>query len=223
MMKQGLGIREQGVGLHLVRKPVARALPELGLREGSTGRVVYVAPESVRPERVRLERVWAVAEVVPLPAEDPTRDQKHVTDGVPVLAPVLEVEDAPEESVQGGVAFYRKYTEALLRRYLRLSMQTGRVPSLMSRDVFRGNVSHYRVHGFEDVVIFCHDVEQRLAKLNPNEQQLIKRIALQRYTRGEVAGMLGISLRTCIIHYDRAVDRLTGILLEAGLLDLSKR
>jgi hypothetical protein len=133
----------------------------------------------------------------------------------------LEVEDAPE--VAGGVAFYRKYTEALLRRYLRLSMQTGRVPSLMSRDVFRGNVSHYRVRGFEDVVIFCHDVEQRLAKLNPNEQQLIKRIALQRYTRGEVAGMLGISLRTCIIHYDRAVDRLTGILLESGLLDMSKR
>jgi hypothetical protein len=125
--------------------------------------------------------------------------------------------------VQGGVAFYRKYTEALLRRYLRLSMQTGRVPSLMSRDVFRGNVSHYQVRGFEDVVIFCHDVEQRLAKLNLHEQQLIKRIALQRYTRGETAGMLGICLRTCIIHYDKAVDRLTGLLLESGLLDLSRR
>jgi DNA-directed RNA polymerase specialized sigma24 family protein len=84
-------------------------------------------------------------------------------------------------------------------------------------------VSHYQVRGFEDVVIFCHDVEQRLAKLNPNEQQLIKRIALQRYTRGETAGMLGIGLNTCTLRYGQAVDRLTGLLLESGLLDLSRR
>ncbi len=187
--------------MFLLRKPVLRALPEQGLREGSTGRVVYVAPE-----RVRLHRVWAVAEVV----EDRIRDQERVTDGPPVAQ-------------QDGLAFYRKYTEALLRRYLRLSMQTGRVPSLMSRDVFRGNVSHYQVRGFEDVVIFCHDVEQRLAKLNPHEQQLIKRIALQRYTRGEAAGMLGIGLNTCTLRYGQAVDRLTGLLLESGLLDLSRR
>jgi hypothetical protein len=222
MMSQGIGKREEGSEMFLVRKPVARAVPEQGLREGSTGGVVYAAPE-----RVTLHRVWAVAEVAgEVGSVRPTRDQVHVTDGAPdSVHPTRDDETVTDGAPKGlgELAFYRKYTEALLRRYLRLSMQTGRVPSLMSRDVFRGNVSHYQVRGFEDVVIFCHDVEQRLAKLNPYEQQLIKRIALQRYTRGEAAGMLGISLRTCIIHYDRAVDRLTGVLLEAGLLDLSRR
>lgn len=215
MMRQGLGSREQGVGLHLVRKPVGRVDAAAGLRDGSTGRVVYVAPERGTPEKARLERVWAVAEVVAASGDSgslhPTHDDETVMDG------------APGQSSLGEVAFYRKYTEALLRRYLRLSMQAGRVPSLMSRDVFRGNVSHYRVRGFEDVVIFCHDVEQRLAKLNPHEQQLIKRVALQRYTRGEAAGMLGLSLNTCTLRYGKAVDRLTQMFLESGLLDLNRR
>jgi len=200
----------------LLRKPVARAVCSAALREGSTGRVVCIAPE-----RVRLQRVWAVAEVEPAgrTSVPPTHDERTVMDG----APEDLLNGSPRESPKVELAFYRKYTEALLRRYLRLSTQTGRVPSLMGRDVFRGNVSHYTVRGFEDVVIFCHDVEQRLAKLNPMEQQLIKRVALQRYTRGETAGMLGIGLNTCTFRYGRAVDRLTGLLMEAGLLDLTRR
>lgn len=147
-----------------------------------------------RRTAVTLERVWAVA-AADVPAE-------------PVTAkPAVEL------------AFYRKYTEALLRRYLRLSMQAGRVPSLMSREIFRGHVTHYRVHGLEDVVIFCHDVEQRLARLNYTEQQLVKRLILQQYTRGEAAGMLGMSLSNLLQRYGQAVDRLTGMLLEAGLLN----
>ena len=57
------------------------------------------------------------------------------------------------------MAFYRKYTEGLLRRYVRLSMEAGRAPSLLGREMFRGNVTNYSVQGFDDVVIFVHDVE----------------------------------------------------------------
>ncbi len=195
--------------MFLMKKPVVRVTAVQGVREGSTGRVVCIAPE-----RVTLHRVWAVAEVGPTPSSvDPNHDDETVMNGPPIAFGEPKVE----------LAFYRKYTEALLRRYLRLATQTGRVPSLMSRDVFRGNVSHYRVSGFEDVVIFCCDVENRLAKLNSGEQQLIKRVALQRYTRGEAAGILGMSLNTCTLRYNQAVDRLTGLLLEAGLLDLRER
>jgi hypothetical protein len=215
MKRQEIGIREKGTGLHLVRMTVGQVEVAAGLRDGSTGRVVYVAPQRTRPEKARLERVWAVAEPVPVLAGDPTRDDETVTNGPPGGIGATEP--------LGELAFYRKYTEALLRRYLRLSMQAGRVPSLMSRDVFRGNCSHYQVRGFEDVVIFCHDVKQRLAKLNPYDQQLIKRVALQRYTRGETAGMLGISLNNCTFQYGRAVDRLTQMFLESGLLDMSRR
>jgi hypothetical protein len=117
------------------------------------------------------------------------------------------------------LAFYRKYTEALLRRYLRLTMQSGRVPSLLSKDLFRGHVTRYSVRGFEDVVIFCHDVEQRLAKLNDTEQQIIKRVVLQRYSLAETAGVLGVSLRSMHTYYGQALDKVTAMLLEAELLD----
>ncbi|QMV18828.1 hypothetical protein GOB94_09135 [Granulicella sp. 5B5] len=178
--------------MYLVRKPVCRVEAEPELREGSTGQIV-----GRRATAVTLERVWAVA----------------AADVPPEAAAKPEAKPAVE------LAFYRKYTEALLRRYLRLSMQAGRVPSLMSREIFRGHVTHYRVHGLEDVVIFCHDVEQRLARLNYTEQQLIKRLILQQYTRGEAAGMLGMSLSHLLKRYAQAVDRLTGLLLEAGLLN----
>ena len=127
----------------------------------------------------------------------------------------------PEADVKPKVelAFYRKYTEAMLRRYLRISIQAGRVPSLLGRELFQGNVTSYRVHSFEDGVIFCFDVEKRLGRLTVMNQQLIKRIGLQEYTQGEAAGMLGLSLRNCIRQYGYALDELTEMFLEAGMLE----
>jgi hypothetical protein len=73
---------------------------------------------------------------------------------------VQQKKTAPE------LAFYRKYTEGMLRRYVRLSMEAGRAPPLLGREMFRGKVTSYRVHSFEDVVIFVHDVETCLKKLD---------------------------------------------------------
>jgi hypothetical protein len=198
---------EQMSGLKLVPKPVRRVEYQEGLREGSTGRVVFGGGAAAVPSTT-LHRVWAVAD-----------------GGLTVveLAPSAEAPVAaklPAPKVE--LAFYRKYTEALLRRYLRLSMQAGRVPSLLGRELFRGNVTSYRVRGFEEVVIFCHDVESRLSKLSMNEKELIKRIAMQQYSRGETAAMLGMNASTCRRDYDAAVDHLTRMLLESGLLDPQK-
>jgi predicted DNA-binding protein (UPF0251 family) len=124
--------------------------------------------------------------------------------------------------VAPGVAFYRKYTEGLLRRYVRLSMEAGRAPSLLGREMFRGNVTNYRVHGFDDVVIFVHDVERCVTSLDEDEQYLIRRIALQEYTQGETAEMLGMSLRTLHRRYGDALDRLTEIFLTKKLLEPQK-
>jgi hypothetical protein len=107
----------------------------------------------------------------------------------------------------------------MLRRYLRISIQAGRVPSLLGRELFQGNVTSYRVHSFEDGVIFCFDVEKRLGRLTVMNQQLIKRMGLQEYTQGEAAGMLGLSLRNCIRQYGYALDALTEMFLEAGMLE----
>jgi hypothetical protein len=185
-------VRKQGTGLMLIPRRVVQQ--ERVIREGSTGRIV-----AREPNVLMLLRVWAVAEVV-APTQPETIPEENGT-------PKVEL------------AFYRKYTEAMLRRYLRYSMQAGRVPSLLGRELFQGNVTSYRLHSFEDAVIFCFDVEKRLGRLQVMDQQLIKRIALQQYSQGEAAGMLGLSLRNAIRQYGRALDRLTGMFLEAEMLE----
>lgn len=132
-----------------------------------------------------------------------------------------EVEDGRHrEAPKPELAFYRKYTEAMLRRYMRLFMHTGRMPSLLGHDAFRGKMSTYRVTSFEDSVIFVYDVEKCLAKLDRFSRELIRRIAIQEYTQGETAGLLGVSLRTIVRKYGEAVDRLTQIFIDHRLLDV---
>jgi predicted DNA-binding protein (UPF0251 family) len=117
------------------------------------------------------------------------------------------------------LAFYRKYTEAMLRRYMRLSMEAGRAPSLLGREMFRGKVTNYRVHGFDDVVIFVHDVDQCLGMLEEEQNALIRRIALQEYTQSEAAEMMGMTLRTLVRRYNDALDLLTDVFLDRKLLE----
>jgi hypothetical protein len=189
-------------GLRLVKKPVRRVEDLHVVREATTGRVVVFSQTGSLP------RVWAVAEDV----SHPTHDGKAVVSGPPRAA-------AKEPTVE--VAFYRKYTEAMLRRYLRMSTEVGRVPSLLGRELFRGNVSRCKVRNFEDVVIFCHDMERLISKMEQVDQRLIKRVALQQFTLGEASAMLGISLRNSIRLYRKALDHLTWMLLEAGMLELA--
>lgn len=117
------------------------------------------------------------------------------------------------------LAFYRKYTEGLLRRYVKLSMESGRAPSLLGREMFRGKVTQYRVRCFDDVVIFVHDVESCLKLLDGEQYRLILRIALQEYTQTETALMLNLPVRTLVRRYEHALDRLTKVFLERRLLE----
>jgi len=119
-----------------------------------------------------------------------------------------------------GAPFYRKHTEALLRRYLRVSMDMGRLPSLLNRGVIRGRATSCRIRNFEDAVVFVIDVEKCLKRLDAPSQELVARIALQEYTQSEAAELLGQSLRSVIRRYGEALDRLTGIFLEAKLLEI---
>ncbi len=113
---------------------------------------------------------------------------------------------------------YRDRTLSLLRRYLRLSVEVGRLPSLLGREFFRAKVTSYRVTTFEDVVIFVHDVERSLRQLDDFEQSLIAKIVLQNYTQNEAARQLGCWRRTVGRRYIEALDRLSEVFLETGLL-----
>ncbi|HEY1461889.1 MAG TPA: hypothetical protein VGF44_00560, partial [Terriglobales bacterium] len=113
---------------------------------------------------------------------------------------------------------YRDRTAALLRRYFRISIEVGRLPSLMGREVFRGKVTAYRMRTFEDAVIFVHDVEHALHELDDFEQGLIHRILFQEYTQDEAAQLLGCWRRTVGRRFPEALDRMSEIFLEGGLL-----
>ena len=75
------------------------------------------------------------------------------------------------------------------------------------------------MHGFDDVVIFVHDVARCLEQLDPGLRHLVRRIALEEYTQQETAAMLGLSLRSVIMRYTEAIDKLTRVFLERKLLE----
>jgi hypothetical protein len=119
------------------------------------------------------------------------------------------------------LAFYRKRTEALLRQYMQKSLEMGRTPSILGNGVFRGKVSSYRLHSFEDAVIFVFDIEKCLKRLDKFSQDIVARIALQEYSQGETAALTGHPLRSIARRYAEAIDTLTAIFLEYELLNLN--
>jgi len=128
--------------------------------------------------------------------------------------------EAGADDLPISLAFYRKHTESLLRRYLYASMQVGRAPSILSEPIARGWASSRPVRTFEDAVIFVLDIERCLDQLGELDRQLLSRIVLQEYTQPEAAVLLGMSTRTVSTKFPRALDRLTQKLLDAGLLVL---
>ncbi len=92
------------------------------------------------------------------------------------------------------------------------------MPSLLGREFFRTRVTSYHAGTFEDAVIFVHDVARGLEQLGGFEHKLITRIALQDYTQNEAARMLGCWRRTVGRRFPEALDRMTEIFLESGLL-----
>jgi DNA-directed RNA polymerase specialized sigma24 family protein len=119
-----------------------------------------------------------------------------------------------------SLAFYRRHTESLLRRYLYASLQVGRAPSILSDPIARGWASSRPVRTFEDAIIFVLDIEHCLEQLSSLDRALLSRVVLQEYTQTEAAVMLGIGLRAISYKIQMALDRLTEKLLQANLLVL---
>jgi len=114
---------------------------------------------------------------------------------------------------------YRGRTINMLRQYMRYSHETGRLPSLLGREFFRAKVTAYIVVTFEDRVIFVHDMETCLGKLDEFSRQLIARHILQEHDQAATARLLGCSERTVRTYVPIALDLLSEILLDLGLLE----
>ena len=106
----------------------------------------------------------------------------------------------------------------MLKRYMQLSMEAGRLPSLLGREFFRSHVTSYRATTFEDVVIFVIDMERSLDKLDEFSRMVLARLVLQEYTHDELAAQLGCTRWSSRRHLQDALDKLIAILLSVGLL-----
>jgi len=114
---------------------------------------------------------------------------------------------------------YRRRTVTMLRRYLRFSIETGRLPSVLGREFFRAKVTSYRVGTFEDRVIFVHDMETCLERLDEFSRQLIARHILQKHDQEATARLLHCTDRTVRTYVPIALDMLSEILLDLGLME----
>ncbi len=113
---------------------------------------------------------------------------------------------------------YRPYTRALLRRYFRVSVDIGRLPSILGGLCFRARVSSYRLNTFEDAVIFVHDIERAFERVERHFLEIIAGVILLDHSIPEAALRLGITVQRAERRYYAALDSLSAVLLEAGLL-----
>jgi hypothetical protein len=81
----------------------------------------------------------------------------------------------------------RERTIALLKRYLRISIEVGRLPSLLGRELFRSKVTSYRMSSFEDAVIFEHEVERALDQVDTFGPDMVAVNVFQAYSQAEPA------------------------------------
>ena len=116
------------------------------------------------------------------------------------------------------LSLYRERTLGLLHRYQRLSVEAGRLPALLGRELFRARISHYAQFTMEDAVVFVHDVERCLQRLDRISRLLLERIVFQDYSRDEVADRLRCHRKTVYARFDDAVDLLTQQFLDRGVL-----
>src|SRR5579859_6858349 len=142
--------------------------------------------------------LWACAETPGMPPY--ITDSHELADVGESLVPPQEAPTpAPDEAAisteiesrDPDLWLYRERTVAILRRYMRLSIEVGRMPSLLGREFFRTRVTAYKSSTFEDSAIFVHDVERSLEELSEFEKKLIAKVVLQRYSKEEAGRLLG--------------------------------
>ncbi len=148
--------------------------------------------------------------------------------------PQLDLEDGPDPVCEPVEVFqpevvdidrdptlwlYRERTVALLKRYLRISIEVGRLPSLLGRELFRSKVTSYRMSSFEDAVIFVHDVERILDQIDTFSKELVAVIIFQDYSHEDAAEVLRCGRRTITRYFPQTLDQISELFLEGGLMN----
>jgi DNA-directed RNA polymerase specialized sigma24 family protein len=102
---------------------------------------------------------------------------------------------------------------------MKWSLEAGRVPSVLGRELFRARISAYTATTFEARVIFLHDIERCLDRLQDFDRQIIARVCLQEYDHEAAARILHCTRRTLLRRLPEVIDELSEAFLKAELLD----
>lgn len=186
--------------------------------------IAWIAAEAERPGlSIELGRQWTTQGEEPVAVEN-LPAQQYPLEGVDREAKERSAEErrlAAEEAEQQERErrIYRGRTIRMLRRYMRYSIETGRLPSLLGCEFFRAKVTSYTVVTFEDRVIFVHDMEMCLKRLDEFSRQLLARHILQEHDQMATSKLLHCSERTVRTFVPIALDLLGEILLKVGLLE----
>ncbi len=111
---------------------------------------------------------------------------------LPVIDQDLNSPNDREEEDERELSLYRDRTVLLLRRYMRLSLEAGRLPSLLGRECFRTRFSAYLTHTFEDVVIFVHNVERSLEEFGTSQSAVAGDDRAARTQSGRNCASIGV-------------------------------
>ena len=130
----------------------------------------------------------------------------------------LEECAAPAPTTDPNLWPYRDRTVGMLRRYLRLAIEVGRLPSLLGREFFRTRITSYHTQTFEDSVILVHDVAVCLRLLDVLDRTLIGMVVMQEHSHEETAILLQCTRRTIVRRYGEALDRMSDIFLKRNIL-----
>jgi hypothetical protein len=185
-----------------IGKPTLRGVPEHQ----------FPAGEPQMPEGTEEPASAAATPALPLLDAEQT--------GVTTISSVPAFESRKEQEDRDRARrIYRGRTVAMLRRYLRYSIEAGRLPSLLGSEFFRAKVTAYTVVTFEDRVIFVHDMETCLDRLDGFSRQIIARHILQEHDQAATGRLLGCTERTVRTYVPVVLDLFSEILLEVGLME----
>jgi len=89
---------------------------------------------------------------------------------------------------------------------------------MLGSEFFRAKVTAYTVVTFEDRVIFVHDMETCLDRLDNFSRQIVARHILQEHDQAATGRLLGCTERTVRTYVPVVLDLFGEILLEVGLM-----
>ena len=128
------------------------------------------------------------------------------------------VEESNEDLSEFSI--FRKATLRLLRYYFKLSLDYGRIPSVLGGEVMRSRVSHAKMYTIEDETIFLHDMNRCMEQeLGEMELKILALVVFMDHTFEQTGAILQYSEKQVRRIFPNVIDRLARAFFEREFLN----